>query len=105
MSITEALRKFPACELCRADGSMVDAIASPERRPELVVPACITLVVGAAAYGFVFGYWRGGMQALYSALKFPLLLFSAVGASALINAMLAQLMGLDLHSGRLLCSC
>lgn len=93
MSLTGALRKFPAGELCRANSSIVDEITSPEHGSALVISACITLSAGAAAYGFVFGYWRGGLQALYSAVKFPLLLLSAVGTSALINAMLAQLMG------------
>jgi hypothetical protein len=55
--------------------------------------AAAVLLLGAAAYGYVFGLWRHPVQAIYSALKMPVLLFSVIGVTTLVNAMLAQTLG------------
>ena len=51
---------------------------------------------GSAAFGAAMGWWRAPEQALYTAVKLPLvLLFTALG-NALLNAMLAPLLGVNI---------
>ena len=73
-----------------------DVLALLQRRDvpgRAIAGVCATLLGGTAAYGFTFGLWRSWEQALYSALKMPLLFFGTVLVSALINTMLAQVLG------------
>ncbi len=66
-------------------------------RPPAALPLLALQLAGAAAvYGASFGWWRGGLQIGWSALKFPLLLFSVTATCALANFMAAQVLGLDL---------
>jgi hypothetical protein len=51
------------------------------------------ILVGAGAYGATVGLWRAPLQAFYTAIKFPLLTFLTCGGNALLNGMLAQLLG------------
>ena len=50
-------------------------------------------MIGGAIYGGSLGLWRAPLQGLYVAIKFPLLLMLTATGSALINGMLAQLLG------------
>jgi hypothetical protein len=55
---------------------------------------CVVLIGGGGAlYGFTLGIWRAPLQALFVAIKFPLLLLLTALGTALINGMLAQLLG------------
>lgn len=55
------------------------------------------IVAGAGLYGAAMGCWRAPLQAWYVALKFPcIILFTTLG-NALLNAMLAPLLGLNLR--------
>ncbi|TMP98779.1 MAG: hypothetical protein E6L09_11090 [Verrucomicrobia bacterium] len=51
---------------------------------------------GAGLYGAAMGYWRSPDQAAYNLVKFPLLILTTGAGNALLNAMLAPLLGLDL---------
>ncbi len=52
--------------------------------------------LGSAAFGAAMGWWRAPEQALFTAVKLPLvLLFTALG-NALLNAMLAPLLGVNI---------
>jgi len=51
------------------------------------------LFIGGMLYGFSLGIWRAPLQGFYVAIKFPLLLMLTALGNALINAMLAQLLG------------
>lgn len=62
-----------------------------ERRDLLHCLAVIT--IGSAVYGFTLGIWRAPLQACYTAIKFPLLIFLTCGANAALNGMLAQVLG------------
>ena len=42
------------------------------------------------------GYWRSPLQALYVAIKFPLIILLTALGNALLNAMLAPLLGLNI---------
>lgn len=55
-----------------------------------------TIFLGAGLYGAAMGYWRAPVQAFYTAIKFPLILLLTTLGNALLNAMLAPLLGLNL---------
>ena len=54
------------------------------------------IVVGAGAYGAAMGWWRHPMQALFVGIKFPLIILLTTLGNALLNSMLAPLLGLNL---------
>lgn len=54
------------------------------------------IVVGAGIYGAAIGIWRSGEQALFTAIKFPLILLLTTAGNALLNGVLAPLLGLNL---------
>ena len=54
------------------------------------------IVLGAGLYGAAMGWWRDPQQALYVAIKFPLIILLTTLGNALLNAMLAPLLGLNI---------
>jgi hypothetical protein len=54
------------------------------------------IVFGAELYGAAMGWWRDPWQALYTAIKFPLIILLTATANAMLNAMLAPLLGLNI---------
>lgn len=69
-------------------------------RPHSIARQCLTIVLGCSLYGATVGIWRAPLQACYTAIKIPLLIFLTCGANALLNGMLAQLLGSDLSFRR-----
>lgn len=61
--------------------------------PESIAQQCLTILVGCSLYGATVGIWRAPLQACYTAVKIPLLIFLTCGANALLNGLLAQLLG------------
>ena len=55
------------------------------------------IVAGAGLYGAAMGWWRSPQQALYTAVKLPLVILLTTFANALLNGMLAPLLGLNLR--------
>ena len=55
----------------------------------------IAIVLGAGIYGAVMGCWRSPLQALFTGIKLPLLILLTTLGNALLNAMLAPLLGLS----------
>jgi hypothetical protein len=53
------------------------------------------IFVGAGLYGAAMGSWRSPLAALFVALKFPLIILLTTLGNALLNAMLAPLLGLN----------
>ena len=51
------------------------------------------IFIGSGVYGFTLGIWRAPLQSFYTAVKFPFLIFLTCGGNALINGMLAQILG------------
>jgi hypothetical protein len=51
------------------------------------------IFLGSGFYGATIGLWRAPLQALFTAVKFPLLIFLTCAGNALLNGMLAQLLG------------
>ncbi len=56
----------------------------------------LTILVGTGLYGAAMGYWRAPLQGLYVAVKFPLIILLTAGGNALLNGMLAPLLGLNI---------
>jgi hypothetical protein len=54
------------------------------------------IVLGAGFYGAAMGWWRDPHQALFVAVKFPLIILLTTLGNALINGMLAPLLGLNI---------
>ena len=58
---------------------------------------CVGVIVaGAGLYGAAMGCWRAPQQALYVAIKFPLIILLTAIGNSLLNAMLAPLLGLNI---------
>jgi hypothetical protein len=56
----------------------------------------MVIILGAGSYGAAMGWWRSPQQALFTAIKFPLIILLTTLGNALINGMLAPLLGLNL---------
>jgi len=54
------------------------------------------IVFGAGFYGAAMGWWRAPEQALIVGIKFPLIILMTTFGNALINGMLAPLLGLNI---------
>lgn len=81
--------ELSVASLCRLDEALVACVRSGRELPKIALWAVMLTVCSGASYGFVFGLWRAPEQALYAAVKLPLLLLSIVAASAVINGFLA----------------
>jgi hypothetical protein len=58
---------------------------------------CVGIIIcGAGLFGAAMGSWRDPLQAFYVALKFPLILLLTAAGNALLNAILAPLLGLNI---------
>jgi hypothetical protein len=55
------------------------------------------ILIGAGCYGATMGWWRGPQQALFVAIKFPLIMLLVTAGNALINGLLAPLLGLNIR--------
>jgi hypothetical protein len=54
---------------------------------------CLAIVVGSSVYGATIGFWRAPLQSVFTAIKFPLLIFLTCLGNGAVNGMLAQLFG------------
>ena len=61
-----------------------------------VILYLVVILAGAGLYGAAVGFWRAPLQAVYTAIKFPLILLLTTVGNALLNGMLAPLLGLNL---------
>ena len=64
--------------------------------PPRIVTHLGIIVAGAGLYGAAMGWWRDPLQALYTAIKFPLIILLTATGNALLNGMLAPLLGLNI---------
>jgi hypothetical protein len=66
---------------------------APARLAQL---CAVVVVVGGALYGAAMGSWWVPLQALYVAIKLPLLILLTTLGNGLLNGMLAPLLGLNI---------
>ena len=78
--------------LCRGDSERI-APWLDEREPRWLLTCALTVAAGCGLYGSVVGLWRGPLQAVYTAIKMPLLIFLTCAGNALLNGLLAQVLG------------
>ena len=58
---------------------------------------CVVLIfLGAGLYGLAMGSWRHPLQSFYTALKLPLVILLTTFGNALLNGMLAPLLGMNI---------
>ena len=62
--------------------------------------AVLIISAGAGLYGAAMGSWRDPKQALFVGIKFPLIIILTTLGNALLNAMLAPLLGLKANFNR-----
>jgi len=63
--------------------------------PKMVL-CCGVIILGSGLYGAAMGWWRAPLQGCYVALKFPLIVLLTTFGNALLNGMLAPLLGVNL---------
>jgi len=54
------------------------------------------IILGTGAFGAAIGFWRAPMQGVFSAIKLPLVILLTTFSNALLNGMLAPLLGLNI---------
>jgi hypothetical protein len=54
---------------------------------------CVAIVLGSSVYGATIGLWRAPLQSIFTAIKFPLLIFLTCIGNGAVNGMLAQVLG------------
>jgi hypothetical protein len=78
-------------------GRLVDLVNWTERPDARLVSGwVVATVAGSAAFGAAMGWWRAPEQALYTAIKFPLVILLTTLGNALLNSMLAPLLGVNM---------
>lgn len=87
-----SLRSAP--ELLRARAEVVDHWLA-EARFRTALCCVVFIAIGAGVYGAAMGWWRSPVQAFYTGLKLPLAILGTTFGNALLNAMLAPLLGLN----------
>ena len=56
----------------------------------------IVAVLGSGMFGAAMGWWRAPEQAVYTAIKFPVVVLVTMMGNAVLNAMLAPLLGVNI---------
>jgi len=79
--------------LLRGDAHVLGAWTTTCEWPH-VSRLLVLITLGAGLYGAAMGWWRAPEQALYVAIKLPLIVLLTTLGNALLNAMLAPLLGL-----------
>jgi len=80
--------------LLRGEPESLSAWTDQRGLPRLA--ACVlTIAGGAGLYGAAMGYWRDSLQGLFVAIKLPLIILLTTLGNALLNAILAPLLGLN----------
>ena len=104
VNTNSAWRIYRPAAICRMDKELIQAIADRRDGLAILAASCVTVLVGSLFYGVAFGAWLSARQALYAAVKMPLLIFSVTLANAMINGMLANVLGARLSFGQV-CLC
>ena len=81
--------------LLRGDAGRIDD-SIHRCTPGRIVLYLAVIFAGAGLFGGAVGCWRDHLQAVYTALKLPLILLLTTLGNALLNGMLAPLQGLNI---------
>ena len=81
--------------LLRGESEAISGWSEQWNPPRLLLHLTV-IVLGAGCYGAAMGWWRDPQQALFVAINCPLIILLTMLGNALINAMLAPLLGLNI---------
>jgi hypothetical protein len=81
--------------LLRGETETISAWSESWNTPRFLLHVGV-IILGAGLYGAAMGWWRDPQQAFYVAIKFPLIILLTTMGNALLNAMLAPLLGLNI---------
>jgi hypothetical protein len=81
--------------LLRGEAGVISAWSAEWSARRLATYVAI-IVIGSGCYGAAMGWWRSPEQGLFVAAKFPLIILLTTTGNALINGMLAPLLGLNI---------
>jgi hypothetical protein len=88
-------KRAPLSALLRGDPALLSEWVEGMSAGRLAL--CLGVILaGAGSFGAAVGMWRSPMQAAYVATKLPSILVLTTFGNALLNAMLAPLLGLNL---------
>ncbi len=79
--------------LARGESDRLSAWLSGRSEPNRRGLCVLTICLGVGLYGATIGLWHGPLMALYVGMKLPLIIFATLLTNALINGLLAQLLG------------
>lgn len=82
-------------ELCRGDADTLAGYISGEKRGGLPI-SLLWIILGSSIYGASIGFWRSPLQALYVAVKFPMLILLTTLGNGMLNGITAQLLGAEM---------
>ena len=94
MPADAAVMPFSAVSFLRADPATVHEWVL-RRQGRLAGFCIVAIVAGSGLFGAVMGAWRDPLQALYTAVKLPLVILLTTTGNGLLNGMLAPLLGLN----------
>jgi len=92
---SQNLRPSEITALLRGETETISAWSGSLKARRLLLHVGV-IILGAGLYGAAMGWWRDPQQALYVAIKFPLIILLTTAGNALLNAMLAPLLGLNI---------
>ncbi|MGC3958761.1 MAG: hypothetical protein QM813_12725 [Verrucomicrobiota bacterium] len=95
MNATSPPTAPPFASLLRGELPALRSWTAHWRTPNLLRD-CTFIIAGAGAFGLAIGWWRAPEQALYAAIKLPLIMLLTAAGNGLLNAMLAPLLGLQI---------
>ena len=67
----------------------VDALSLEKPGWRWFATYCLAIAVGSSVYGATIGLWRAPLQSVFTAIKFPLLIFLICIGNGAVNGMLA----------------
>jgi hypothetical protein len=85
----------PFAALLRGELPALRSWTADWRTPHLLRDALV-VILGAGCFGAAMGCWRAPEQALFAAIKLPLIMLLTAAGNGLLNAMLAPLLGLQI---------
>jgi len=89
-SISAFINIIPS--LCRGDQRLTDQWM--EKSPAVMLGFTLPLIIlGCGSYGLSMGLWQGWEMASYAAIKFPMVVIATLCINAMLNAMLAMVLG------------
>lgn len=79
--------------LCRMENSLMARLRADSGTEAVSLGWCLLMTVCMALFGAAFGLWRSPRQALFGAVKMPIMLHAVLWLSVVANAILNWLLG------------